>query len=102
MNEITMSSGLIIASVLFVIGLAGVLTRKNLLFILMSVEIMLNSAGFAFIVAGAHLGVAEGQIMFIFIMAVAAAEVSVGLALVIQVFKRFKDLSIDNLKELNG
>lgn len=102
MNEITMSSGLIIASVLFVIGLAGVLTRKNLLFILMSVEIMLNSAGFAFIVAGAHLGVADGQIMFIFIMAVAAAEVSVGLALVIQVFKRFRDLSIDNLKELNG
>lgn len=97
-----MNGGLIVASVLFVIGLAGVLTRKNLLFILMSVEIMLNSAGFAFIVAGSHLGVTEGQVMFIFIMAVAAAEVSVGLALVILVFKRFRDLSIDNLKELKG
>jgi NADH-quinone oxidoreductase subunit K len=102
MNEITMSSGLIIASVLFVIGLAGVLTRKNLLFILMSVEIMLNSAGFAFIVAGAHLGVAEGQIMFIFIMAGGSGRGFGRPCMVIQVFKRFKDLSIDNLKELNG
>jgi NADH-quinone oxidoreductase subunit K len=102
MNDITMSGGLIISTVFFVIGLAGVLTRKNLLFILMSVEIMLNAAGFAFIVAGAHLGSQEGQVMFIFILAVAAAEVSVGLALVILVFKRFGNLEIDNLKELNG
>jgi len=102
MNEITMGSGLIISSVFFVIGLAGVLTRKNILFILMSVEIMLNAAGLAFIVAGSHLGVADGQVMFIFVLAVAAAEVSVGLALVILVFKKFKSLDIDNLKELKG
>jgi len=89
MNEIPMDYGLILAAVLFTIGLAGALFRKNLIFILISVEIMLNAAGLAFIVGGAHWGQADGQVMFIFILTMAAAEVAIGLALIIRMYHQF-------------
>ena len=60
---------------LFALGLAGVLVRRNLIFMLMSIEIMLNAAGLAFVVAGARWGQPDGQVMFLFILAMAAAEV---------------------------
>jgi len=72
-----------IALCLFVIGLAGMIARKSLVFMLLCAEIMLNAAGFAFIVAGARWGRPEGQAMFIFLLATAAAEVAVGLALIL-------------------
>lgn len=102
MTEISLESGLIIAAVLFVTGLAGVMIRRNIMFILMSMEIMLNAAGLAFVFAGSFWGMPDGQVMFIFILAVAAAEVSVGLALIILVYHHFRTLDIsklDNLKE---
>ena len=102
MIQISLPGGLIISTVLFMIGLGGVLFRRNLIFILMSVEIMLNAAGLAFVFAGSYWGMAEGQIMFIFILAVAAAEVSVGLALVILVHRRYKTLDIRKLDNLKG
>ena len=71
------------AGVLFVLGLAGVIVRRNLLFILLCVEIMLNAAGLAFMVAGARWGQPDGQVMFIFLLTMAAAEVAVGLALIL-------------------
>ena len=91
---------LMVAAVLFVLGLVGALTRKNIIFILISVEIMLNAAGLAFVAAGARWGQADGQIMFLFVLAMAAAEVSVGLALVIQAYHQYKSLDIDRLKAL--
>jgi len=75
---------LLLAASLFMIGLAGLLTRRNLVFSLMCIEIMLNASGLAFVAAGSRWGQPDGQVMFLFILAMAAAEVSVGLALVLQ------------------
>lgn len=100
MVTVSMNFGLLLAFVLFLLGLIGVLARRNLLFILMSVEIMLNAAGFAFVVVGAHWMEAEGQIMFLFILVMAAAEVALGLALVLQVHRQYKSLDVDVLNTL--
>jgi NADH-quinone oxidoreductase subunit K len=79
-----MQHGLLLAGILFALGLAGLLVRRNLIFTLMSIEVMLNAAGLAFVVAGSRWAQPDGQVMFIFILATAAAEVSVGLALLLQ------------------
>ena len=80
-----MRDGLLLAGVLFALGLIGVLVRRNLIFILMSIEVMLNAAGSGFRRRLARDGrQADGQVMFLFILAMAAAEVSVGLALVLR------------------
>ncbi|MAU00204.1 MAG: NADH-quinone oxidoreductase subunit NuoK [Anaerolineaceae bacterium] len=102
MAEIPMEHGLILAGMLFVLGMIGVIVRRNIFFILLSIEIMLNAAGLAFVVAGARWGAADGQVMFIFILAMAAAEVSVGLALVLQLYNRFKTVDVDAASELKG
>jgi NADH-quinone oxidoreductase subunit K len=68
----------------------------------MSLEVMLNAAGLAFVVAGSRWHQADGQVMFLFILATAAAEVSVGLALVLQIYRRFKALDVDELSEMRG
>ena len=101
-QNIPMEHGLILAAILFVLGLIGVLVRRNLVFMLMSVEIMLNAAGLAFVVAGARWGQVDGQVMFIFILTMAAAEVSVGLALVLQLYHSFKTLDTDVVSRMKG
>jgi NADH-quinone oxidoreductase subunit K len=73
-----------------------------LILILISLEVMLNAAGLAFIVAGARWHQADGQVMFLFILAVAAAEVAVGLAMVLQIYHRFKTLDVDAISEMRG
>jgi NADH-quinone oxidoreductase subunit K len=102
MATIPMNQGLILAGVLFAIGLVGVLARRNIIFILLSIEVMLNAAGLAFVVAGARWGEADGQVMFIFILAMAAAEVAVGLALVLQLHHQFKSLDADAADQMKG
>lgn len=97
-----MEHGLILAAILFTLGLVGVLVRRNIVFMLMSVEIMLNAAGLAFVVAGARWGQPDGQVMFIFILTMAAAEVSVGLALVLQLYHTFKTLDVDAASAMKG
>jgi NADH-quinone oxidoreductase subunit K len=87
---------------LFSLGLIGLLVRRDLIFVLMSLEVMLNAAGLAFVVAGSRWEQADGQIVFLFILAMAAAEVSVGLALVLQVYHHFKTLDADALSEMKG
>ncbi len=94
MATIPMEHGLLLAGILFALGTLGVLVRRNILFILLSLEIMLNAAGLAFIVAGTRWGQADGQVMFIFILAMAAAEVAVGLALVLQMHQHLKTLLV--------
>ena len=102
MASVPMEAGLIVAGMLFVLGLIGVLIRRNIVFILMSIEIMLNAAGLAFVVAGSHWGQPDGQVMFIFILAVAAAEVSIGLALVLQLYRQNKTLDTDTAGKMRG
>ncbi len=97
-----MEHGLILAAVLFVLGLIGVLARRNIVFMLMSVEIMLNAVGLAFVVAGARWNQVDGQVMFIFILTMAAAEVSVGLALALQMYYSFKTLDTDVVSKMKG
>jgi NADH-quinone oxidoreductase subunit K len=91
-----------LAGILFALGVAGLLVRRNLVFILMSIEIMLNAAGLAFVTAGARWAQADGQVMFIFILAMAASEVSVGLALVLQLYHQNRSLDADKASEMRG
>jgi NADH-quinone oxidoreductase subunit K len=100
--SIPMEHGLILAAILFILGLLGLLARRNIVFMLMSVEIMLNAVGLAFIVAGARWGQVDGQVMFLFIVTMAAAEVSVGLALVLQFYHRHKTLDADTADSMKG
>jgi len=102
MSSVSTESVLVIAGILFALGLTGVLVRRNILFILMSVEIMLNAAGLAFVAAGARWGQPDGQVMFIFILAMAAAEVSVGLALVLRLYHSLRTLDADALGKMKG
>jgi len=93
---------LLLASLLFIAGLVGLMIRRNVIFILMSLEVMLNATGLAFIAAGARWGQPDGQIIFMLILSIAAAEVAVGLALVLQIQRRFKGLDMDNADKLRG
>ena len=93
--SLPLMQGLLLSGLLFGLGLVGLLVRRNIIFMLMAVEIMLNAAGLAFVVAGARWEQADGQVMFIFILALAAAEVSVGLALVLQFYRQFNTLDAD-------
>jgi NADH-quinone oxidoreductase subunit K len=102
MASVPIQYGLILAGILFTLGLIGVLVRRNIIFVLLSIEIMLNASGLAFVVAGSKWGQADGQIMFIFILTMAAAEVSVGLALVIQLYHRIKTLDADSANRMHG
>jgi NADH-quinone oxidoreductase subunit K len=102
MNEIPMEFGLLLSVVLFALGLIGVLVRRNLIMILMSLEVVLNATGLAFIVAGSRWGEADGQIMFLLILTLAAAEVGIGLGLALQIFHRFHTLDADSVNEMQG
>ena len=102
MASVPMEYGLILAGILFVLGLTGVLVRRDLVFVLFSIEVMLNAAGLAFVMAGYRWGQADGQVMFIFILATAAAEVSLGLALALQLYHRFKTLDTDAASTMRG
>jgi NADH-quinone oxidoreductase subunit K len=102
MTSIPMEHGLLLAGVLFALGLTGLLVRRNVMFMLMSVEIMLNAAGLAFVVAGAKWQQADGQVMFMFILAMAAAEVAVGLALILQMYRQVKTLDVDAASIMRG
>ena len=102
MTSIPLEYGFILSGILFSLGLIGVLVRRNIIFILLSIEIMLNAAGLAFIVAGSKWSQPDGQVMFIFILSMAAAEVSVGLALVLRFFHQLKTLDADAARKMRG
>ena len=102
MIALPMDFGLGLAVLLFSIGLVGVLIRRNIILMLLSIEVMLNASGLAFVIAGAHWQQPDGQIMFIFIITVAAAEVAVGLALVLLLYHRLKTLDVDAMNKLKG
>jgi len=100
MVTVSLDIQILLASLLFLMGLVGLLVRRNIIFMLMSIEIMLNSAGLVFVIAGAHWIQTDGQVMFIFILAIAASEVSVGLALILQMYHHYKTLDADAMNKL--
>lgn len=102
MSGIPMDHGLMVASALFAVGLAGLMIRRNLMFVLMSLEIMLNAAGLAFIVASTAWAEPHGQAMYLMVITLAAAEASVGLALVLQIYRHFRSLDVDAVSQLRG
>ncbi|MGW8251835.1 MAG: NADH-quinone oxidoreductase subunit NuoK [Anaerolineales bacterium] len=102
MDGIPVEYGLLVAGGLFTLGLVGILIRRNILFILISLEIMLNAAGLAFVVAGSAWQQPDGQVMYLFILAMAAAEISVGLALVLLLHQHLKTLDVDAASEMKG
>lgn len=99
---ILVRDSLLLAGTLFALGLIGLLVRRNVIFTLMSIEIMLNAAGLAFVAAGARWGQADGQVMFLFVLTMAAAEVSVGLALVLQLYHHYRSLDTDAASRMRG
>ena len=102
MTTVSMELGLLLASALFALGLLGLMLRRNVLFVLMSLEVMLNAAALAFIAAGSRWMQPDGQVMFVLIVTLAASEAAVGLALVLQVYRRYVTLDTDSLSGMKG
>ncbi len=93
---------LALAAVLFSIGTAGVLVRRNALVMFMSIELMLNAVNLTFVAASVELGLIEGQVAALFVIVVAAAEVTIGLAILVAVFRRRSTADVDELAALKG
>jgi NADH-quinone oxidoreductase subunit K len=102
MNVVPPEQALMLAGGLFLIGMIGLLVRRNIVFVLVSLEIMLNATGLGFVAAGARWGQPDGQIMVILILAMAATEVAVGLALVLLLHGKFKSLDVDSASSMRG
>lgn len=102
MATVSLAGGLVVAGMLFCLGLTGVLVRRNVLFILLSIEIMLNACGLAFVLAGARWAQPDGQVMYFFILTMAAAEVAVGLSLVLQMYRHFGSLDANVINKMRG
>ena len=98
--ELTLTHYLALSAVLFSIGTAGVFLRRNLITVLLSIEIMLNAVNLTFVAAGRHFGAVDGQVIVFFVMTVAVAEAAVGLALVISLFRHRETLNPDAFTSL--
>ena len=97
MEMVTLQHYLVLSAVLFTLGVVGVMFRRNLIVILMSLELMLNSVNLIFIAFSRYLGSVEGQIFALFIMVVAAAEVAVGLAIAVAIFRQSGTININDV-----
>jgi len=100
--QVPLEHGLIVAAILFVLGFIGVMVRRNILFMLISIEVMMNAAAMAFVVAGSRWVQPDGQVMFIMILTLAAAEASIGLAILLNLYRQFNSLDIDAASEMRG
>ena len=99
---ISTNAYVLLSAILFTIGIVGVLTRRNVIIMFMSVELMLNSANLALIAFSRARGETNGQIITFFVIAVAAAEVAVGLALLVSIFRAKKTTNVDDVSTLRG
>jgi NADH-quinone oxidoreductase subunit K len=97
---VPLSHYLMLSAVLFALGAAGFLIRRNVITIFMCIELMLNAVNLAFIAFARHLGRPDGQIFVFFVIVVAAAEAAVGLAIIIALFRNRESLSIDDLDSM--
>ena len=93
---------IILSAILFTIGVLGVLIRRNALIIFMSIELMLNAANLAIVAFSSVIKSFSGQIFVFFVIAVAAAEVAVGLALIVEIFRSKKSIDVDQMSSLKG
>jgi NADH-quinone oxidoreductase subunit K len=93
---------LAVSALLFVLGMTGVLIRRNAIVIFMCIELMLNAANLAFVALSRHFGQTQGQVFVFFVMTVAAAEVAVGLALIVALFRQRETVDVDEVNLLKG
>jgi NADH-quinone oxidoreductase subunit K len=93
---------IMLAAVLFVMGVMGVLIRRNAILVFMSVELMLNAGNLALVAFARQWGQANGQVFVFFVMTVAAAEVAVGLALIVAIFRSKRSINVDDLHQMQG
>jgi NADH-quinone oxidoreductase subunit K len=100
--EVPLYAYLIVSAVLFVIGVVGVLVRRNAIVIFMSIELMLNAGNLALVAFARYLNAADGQVLVFFVMTVAAAEVAIGLALIVNVFRARETVYVDEVNLLKG
>jgi len=100
--EVPLSWYLALSAVLFAIGVVGVLVRRNALVIFMSIELMLNAGNLAFVAFARHLGSIDGQVFVFFVMTVAAAEVAIGLAIIVNVYRLRETVYVDEINLLKG
>lgn len=99
---IVLLHGLGLFIILFILGLIGIIVRRNLFFILIGLEIMINAAAAVFVVAGAYLNQEDGQIMYILVITASASESAIILALLLQLYRRYHTVDIDHISELRG
>ncbi len=102
MTSIPTSFYVALSAVIFTLGVLGVLTRRNAIIIFMSIELMLNSANLLFVAFAREFQHVDGQIFVFFIMTVAAAEVAVGLALIVTIFRTKQSINVDEINQLKG
>ena len=102
MQQVSIEWYVALSTILFTIGALGVLLRRNAIIIFMSVEMMLNSANLLFVAFSRHLGDLNGQVLVFFVITVAAAEVAVGLALIVTIFRSKRSINIDEINALKG
>ncbi|MFO7662255.1 MAG: NADH-quinone oxidoreductase subunit NuoK [Chloroflexota bacterium] len=101
-EAVTINWYIALSGILFAIGAAGVLLRRNAIILFMSVELMLNSANLLFVAFARHLGDLDGQVLVFFVITVAAAEVAVGLALIVAIFRSKRSINIDEINLMKG
>ncbi len=102
LTQIGLTHYLVLSALLFAIGMAGVLLRRNVIVILICIELMLNAVNLTFVALSKFTGRLDGQIIVFFVMTIAAAEAAVGLALAVSIFKRFKEVNIRFFEHLKG
>lgn len=102
MLKVSLNHYLLLSAVLFSLGVLGVLLRRNVLVILMSIELMLNAVNLTFVAFSRYAGNIDGQVMVFFVMTIAAAEAAVGLALTVAVYKKFREVNIRFFEHLRG
>lgn len=101
-NSISINHFIALSMILFVVGMIGVLVRRNIIVILMSIELMLNAVNLAFVAFSRYFDDANGQIIVFFVIAVAAAEAAIGLAIAVSVFRKFNGVDIKLFENLKG
>jgi len=101
-TDIGLNHYLVLSALLFVTGMAGVLLRRNVIVLLMSIELMLNAVNISFIAFSKYNNHLDGRVLVFFVMTIAAAEAAVGLAIAVNIFKRYKEVNIRFFEHLKG
>ena len=102
MDDLLINQFLLLGAILFCIGVYGVIARKNTVLVLMSIELILNAVNINLIAFGAFHGSVAGSVFALFVIAIAAAEVGVGLAMVLMIYRNRQSISLDGLSEMKG